>query len=408
MERIQNLWIDCLPEYMEDIFHFRLTAAAPLLRSLHLSRHFTLSDDIGAMPSLKKVHLERCYVDWSSPIFSGLTELSLDSILGNYKENWHGVLLILGQLPRLRRLTLVEVLDNPFIVNISSIVSENIDRPISLPQLETFTLTDSSSWVIALLARLEFPRSTIFLLRCYYYDDLETSSELLSLIVDNFGSRPSLLQSAASAQIVFQYLVFRRDTTSLEVEYGTLSRTNTHGTSMFSLMEQEMGSQIISTQDFGGLGPRGILQWLRAFPLAHLNVMILESFRGDVDDKHLWEEVFLDTPELHIILVDSFYINGLARALHPRGSVVPVPTLTDIGFRHIKFKRGECLGGHNHLSGEGCLACLHSALASRAEAGIALQKLEFQFCTGIAREDVTEFSKVVQLLDFELENEYVL
>ena len=409
VERIQDLWIGCLPNYMDDIFHYRpVIAAVPLLRSLRLSQHFTLSDDIGAMPSLQKVYLERCYVDWSSSIFSGLTELTLDFIQGSCKENWHGLLLILRQLPCLNQLTLAEVLDNPFVTNISSIVSENTDKPISLPQLETFSLSDSCSWAVALLARLEFPRSTVFQLQSCYHDDPETISELLSLIVDNFGSHPSLLQSATSAQIVFQYLAFCRNATSMDVEYGTSSRTNTHGTSTFSWIGQEIGSQILLNREFGGLDLHGILSWLRAFPLAHINVMILQNLRDDVDDKQLWEEVFLDTPELHIILVEFGYIDDLTRALHPRGSVVPVPTLTDIGFRYIDFERGECLGGQDHFSGQGCLPCLHSALASRAEAGIALQKLEFQFCTGITREDVAEFSKVVRLLDLEPEHEYLV
>ena len=211
--------------------------------------------------------------------------------------------------------------------------------------------------------------------------------------------------------MVFQTLYFRRDAIRWEVVYGTSRRTSVHGISGFEwLVKQDMGSKVILTRVGGalgvaaewgmggGLGSHGILQWFRAFPLAHLKVVILESLTddiGDIDNKYLWEEVFWDTPELHIIQLEYGYIEGLIRALHPRDGVIPAPTLTDNALEHIKFERDECLGGRNHVRGKGCLGCLHSALARRAEAGIFLQRLNFGYSTGVMKEDVTEFSKVV-------------
>ena len=48
------------------------------------------------------MHLEMCDVDWLSRLFNGLTELTLRYTLNRSRENWDGVLLILGQSPHLR------------------------------------------------------------------------------------------------------------------------------------------------------------------------------------------------------------------------------------------------------------------------------------------------------------------
>ena len=86
MEHIQHLWIKFSPEPVNQIHRSRLIVAAPLLQSLSLSFEgnisFVLSNDMfsGPMPGLRTVDLEACFVDWSSPIFSGLTELSLHFI----------------------------------------------------------------------------------------------------------------------------------------------------------------------------------------------------------------------------------------------------------------------------------------------------------------------------------------
>ena len=139
MERIQDLQIACLPEYMEQMLRSRITAPAPFLRSFRLSfdrnndSTFIFSKDMfpGRMPNLRKVHLELCLVDWSCPIFSGLTELVLHSMLDDSLDYWLGLLFVLRKLPHLRRLALVDTLENA--VDISSIDFKNMDKPISLP-----------------------------------------------------------------------------------------------------------------------------------------------------------------------------------------------------------------------------------------------------------------------------------
>jgi len=79
MERIQDLWINCgCFKDVLSMIHARLTAAAPLLRSLHLATyedeedrdgedHFIICKDMLPGVSLRKLHLELCDVNWSSP-----------------------------------------------------------------------------------------------------------------------------------------------------------------------------------------------------------------------------------------------------------------------------------------------------------------------------------------------------
>ena len=237
---------------------------------------FTLTKDMfsGAMPSLQKVQLKLCFVNRSSPIFNGLTELSLCGILDDSEGNsWDSLLLILRQLPCLHLLSLADVL--PTADDISSIDPENMDEPISLPQTEKLTLLNSTPSVSALLAQLKFSRSTVVQIQCMA-DDRGAVSGLLPLVVDNFSSHPSLLQSATSAHIVFQYLEFCRDGCSWEVEYGTSSRPNAHGIDITSFLEKDMGSRVMLDHMCDELlDSHEILQWFRVFPLAHLNVIAL-------------------------------------------------------------------------------------------------------------------------------------
>ena len=96
MERIQDLRIN-FPDDMIEIIQPRLNVAAPLLRSLYLSsginhqeNHFVMNKDTlpGAMPDLQKVYLSVFRVDWSSPMFNGLTELTLDYLYNGFVECW--------------------------------------------------------------------------------------------------------------------------------------------------------------------------------------------------------------------------------------------------------------------------------------------------------------------------------
>ena len=99
---------------------------------------------------------------------------------------------------------------------------------------------------------------------------------------------------------------------------------------------------------------------------------------------------------MHIIqVVACRQIENPIHALHPRNDVVRVSALADIGFKRVEFEQGECSSDQNHICGERCLVRVHSTLASRTEAGNALQKLIFDHYSGTSMENWMEPSKVI-------------
>ena len=213
MERIQDLWIDC--DSSKDILnmiHARLTAAAPLLWSLHLStyrdgeNHFIIRNDMLPGAGLRRLHLHLCHVDWSSPIFNGLTELSLSYVVNNATECWDGLLLVLGQLPLLRQLCVDNVLSVDITFEDSFINTRN-RAMVSLCQLEKLTLTDPIPWVTTLLAWLEFPGSTIVRVKCNY-NNSEDISMFVPLMAGRFSGHLSLPKSTPSPPSPLRSLSF--------------------------------------------------------------------------------------------------------------------------------------------------------------------------------------------------------
>ena len=149
--------------------------------------HFPMNKDTlpGAMSGLRMVHLQSCSVDWSSPMFNGLTGLTLRYIDDTLAKYWRGDLRILRQLPYLRPLCL----DRIVILDIGAIFPNSSEQGehISLPHLTELALTGPISWAIALLVHLELPKFIIFYLECHC-DDPQDIPRLLALIPDQIGN----------------------------------------------------------------------------------------------------------------------------------------------------------------------------------------------------------------------------
>jgi len=108
LDRTQIICIKCSSKVAPEIRAI-LAAPAPLLRSFHLFLHgdeFEVDEGIfdGAMPNLQNVGLSLCTVDWSSPIFNGLTKLAFFGINHGTRGIVHGLILTLGRLLGLHRL----------------------------------------------------------------------------------------------------------------------------------------------------------------------------------------------------------------------------------------------------------------------------------------------------------------
>ena len=403
MGRVQELWVDCSEYSMADMIQTGLTAAAPLLQSLRLSlptseRGFVITKNTlpGAMPGLREVHLEPCHMYWASPIFDRLTMLSLNYVLNDTMECWDGLLLILSQSPCLRGLRLENI---PTDFDDSFMITQNVAK-VSLPHLEKLTLTDPIPWVAALLNQLEFPRSTLVQLGFDLYDSEEISL-LIPFITDKFGSR--LSHPTASIGPPLRSLDFRHDGRgNWAFEFGTTNYANIYRTSTAQRgedLDSRCSLRIEFTRTNFDVFLIGIAPLFDALPVEHLNIITMHSeLEGNFDS--LWTDTFWDAPELEVIEIGRGCANMLIHVLQPCFGVIFAPTLTDIAFRTIPFDHDTCEDEESHEYGIGCLMCLRSALAGRAEAGVMLQRLHLDRCTGIRREDIAELSKVVGRLEW--------
>ncbi|KAI6155103.1 hypothetical protein BKA82DRAFT_996710 [Pisolithus tinctorius] len=171
MHRIQHPWIRCSRFHSTEFLHL-LTATAPMLRSFHLclttviflGQQITIDKNTsaGSAPCLRELRLERCRVDWSSPVFSGLTNMNPVNISIMTMSTMDTVIRATGQLPDLQQLFLEGSLPS---VSARPIDSHGMAK-IPLPKLENVSLTDSIFSIVAFLAHLEFPRSAMVHLRC--------------------------------------------------------------------------------------------------------------------------------------------------------------------------------------------------------------------------------------------------
>ena len=71
-----------------------------------------------------------------------------------------------------------------------------------------------------------------------------------------------------------------------------------------------------------------------------------------------------------------------------------------IGLKEIDFNQSKCIdnGRHEYVQGR-CLQCLRNVLASRSEAGIMIQRVLFNGCSTVTKNDLMELSKVVGKVD---------
>jgi len=309
---------------MLNMIRVRLTAAAPLLRLLRLyafeggQNSFTIRKDTLPGVCLQNLHLKLCHVDWSSPIFNGLTELSLSYVLNDPMERLDGLLLLLSQLPLLCQLCLDNIMSPAHITFEDSFIHTQNMTKVSLCRLEKLTLTDPICWVMTLLARLEFPRSTIVELESNC-DNPEDISMFIPFMAGRFSSHLSLPQSPPPPRSMLRSLGFRRShiwDANWTIMCGTSNPANTNGTNNVFLQEQEQDSQFplqISLNDMDQELPLGrIIPLLRALPLTHLNTVTLYSdIDSTFDNQNIWTEVFWDALELQIIEVGCCCVSYL-------------------------------------------------------------------------------------------------
>ena len=376
-----------------------LMEAAPLLQSLYLSPnedHFIDMTEAGAMPSLQRMYLESCKVDWSSPIFTRLTDLTLNHTLSKSIQ-LDDFLLLLSRAPCLRRLCLQNTFSPDEIEFEDSLINTQNTTKVSLPQLNGLILTEPIPWVAALLAQVEFPQSTVVQLmgNCESPEDV---SLLLPFIMDRFDTRQFLLQSPTSKPVLRSLGVFLdKDDWTVVCSTSVIPQW----LSILSLGPNDLNPQFplriqfTRMEEMEEVSLDEIIPLLRVLPLTHVNAIALRHFdENDPADQDVLTEAFRDAPELQLILVIGC-ARMLIHALQPRaGGGVFAPALSHIRFIYIDFRKGRCADQGSH-GRKRCIQCLRDVLTRRMEAGFKLQKLIFARCIGISTEDVAELSQVV-------------
>ncbi|KIM39685.1 hypothetical protein M413DRAFT_447142 [Hebeloma cylindrosporum] len=149
-----------------------------------------------AAPFLRRVHLQRCLIDFSSPVLSNLTGLSVSDIVTagilSTKRSDHplkvaptvgGWLRILGNIPSLRYLTL------------SSAISENRsdEEPlvnVSLPNLIFLTIGAKFHGGATFLEHLSIPPSCGIRLRFIKSDPDQDGAKLLAFLTNHLSHWP--------------------------------------------------------------------------------------------------------------------------------------------------------------------------------------------------------------------------
>ncbi|KAI6042907.1 hypothetical protein EDC04DRAFT_3057868 [Pisolithus marmoratus] len=405
MDRIQHLWICCSRSDSAAFLH-RLTAAAPILRSFRLcltpigypDQQITIDEDTfaGSAPSLRELRLEKCRVDWSSPILNGLTNLNLSRISTMSVLSMDTVIRTIGRLPDLQQLRLEGSLPG---VSAGSFDLRDIVK-VPLPKLEHVTLTDSISSIVALLAHLEFPRSATVHLNCIYFAAADVTI-LQPFIEERFSDNPSPSQiSRSSTSLIWSLdLDYGAEQDTWSVVCGTLCPDTHH---RYPLDEYPNIQPLLRLEFmernfwFTGGRSESLISLFRILPLSHLRRLTMRDSRhADTAGGCLLTEALGDAPELRVIELDGS-THRLIRALFR--DTIFAPALTDVKLRNVRFS-SSCWAETPHEHSGSCVRCLCHVLASRAQVGLTLQRLTFEACSSIRENDAKSLREVVRQLD---------
>ena len=262
------------------------------------------------MPDLQNVGLSSCTVDWSSPIFNGLTELALFGISRGTRGIVHGLILTLGRLPGLRRLELKDLFWKRRDIFTAGDI-QNVDK-VALLKLKSLTLPDTAFWVTFLLAHLELPKSATIYLTCVYADEQDLSC-FHPFTANKFSMGPGHPQFPAPHQPLRSLDILRCRSWNCESRWQVAcSTSNLVGDIAFSRLDPRFALYFELETDWDE-----IIAFFHILPMENLDTIVMF---GDyrVSHKCLWTEAFGNAPELRVIRQKYIGANRLIHALqHP-------------------------------------------------------------------------------------------
>lgn len=327
------------------------------------------------VPSLRRLELQRCSVDWSLPIFSPwLTHLTLKN--DGIEMDIDQFFLAIGRMPELRQLHCYN--ESVTVTRMQS------STRVKLDHLEKLTLHDSHSVIMMFLSRLELPSTTFVKLSLDPFE-VEHEDALHSFIRERYDTNP------------------RMPLQSLTCGYNYLSSPGLLCSSVIETHQKNphpMGNPGPVEILFTGMwkfNHCNIIRFCASLPLSCLHKLTLSS-----DDFKVYSDTRIgsDARRLKQIGYDC-YPTSFIHALDPSyattsSSTILAPDLVEIELRALEFTT-YCRDTVNIQYTSPM--CLISMLTARANQQHKLQRLKIDACRGFEESHISKLRDVVDEVD---------
>ncbi|KAI6120001.1 hypothetical protein EDD16DRAFT_1706202 [Pisolithus croceorrhizus] len=397
MERVEDMHVLNLLTPNSEIENM-LDVEAPSLRSLQIS-----SEDLavnlfrGETPALRKLVLHRCYTHWSSPIFNGLTHLSLTYNSCVRTVASRDLLGILRRSPCLREFHFEDVF--PDRVEISARAATGAVVKVALLHLERFTLIGDVSAVAPLLACLEMPLFTAVRLTFVRHAVIQCTGAFQSFVPNRFNGGLTLSHSHKSPSPLLGSL--RTSCRDSQGRRTSCVSSNLDTDLPYSSQVEEQGSSIRTLLELYSEGWEAVVAICGVLPLIHLTKVALHGDRIPRMDGGFWVELFGLAPRLCEIELDRSYRGASSLISALRTDVLFAPALVNMTIKRTLFV-GSLHGTNQDIyPNPPCIWCLRDALATRAKSGTLLQSLSISCDYGdsLTQDHVVRLQQVVGDLD---------
>ncbi|KAJ8521262.1 hypothetical protein ONZ45_g2031 [Pleurotus djamor] len=360
-----------------------LEKGAPLLQSLTLRNSLRngFALDVGMMipptmsaPQLRRLELQKCNIEWSSPFLQHLTSFKLHDAS---RPSAFELLTALQAMPHLK------VLD---LRNCLPLATDYTKLPVvPLNQLTDVTLRDTLESCSAFFAHVSYPHPVSIDMDCTCWEgDDKTFLGCLDLLC------------RVPAQLVLGLELVQEGPTSVSIvvsDSPSLRATTGRTRTSLSLALRWASELNVSPSQL-------MLHCCKLLKLTHLRT--LRYHQAQEPEPSLWTDCISHLPKLQNVVASGVPINSFVESLHPRRS----PRLSASrsnnfagsctafrGLEKVTLQRGVFTGS---TSGRTLLSNLHDALRSRAERDLGVSKLSFEWCVGLGDRDIAAFHGVVQ------------
>ncbi|KAF8550226.1 hypothetical protein OG21DRAFT_445625 [Imleria badia] len=415
-ERVQELCLSFPRRYAEMVFS-RLSSHAPLMQILKISVYngfvpgsppespWALFN--GDMPSLRKLELRGCQIQWNSFALKGLTTLSLHKVPEPCRpsvEEFHALLSCMQELIYLHLDGVLQSARSFF----GSVVFD-ASQKVTLPHLSRFLICAPSSTIYALLSLVTIPLKTELRLTCDSELEYDSSGCLVdySPLYPLLAQRFTIQESQVLAVPTIRSLVITTAPMAFSVILGVSERDWDHMLDTDRYMQWGYNIPLKVVVTFGistmKLRDRVISNICSSIPLSGVRSVLVDC---PPFSPSFWKKALGPLQELRYIKLIGGYMPNLASVLSPtldyhaedegepagQGShQIFAPALEELELLCIVFSTGFEADPWLRC---GTLRRLCDALADRKEEGRALGRFTMTRCC-VDESDEQKLSDVV-------------